>query len=130
MDYVEAKTMKKTILLLLIVTTPVHSEEFFDRLFFTTDKRISLDRQRQSNVIQRADAVQEETLTVNGIIKSRSGKIVVWVNGHEQEINASSKTAVIQLDNGTTLPVQVGETVKRSTGDKTDIINNEAMRNK
>lgn len=115
--------MKSLFLLIaMCLAMPVSGDELFDKLFFTPDKRVSLDRQRQSNVIQQAETVQEEALTVNGIVKSSSGKNTVWINGHEQAAKIKSSRVIIQLDNGTISSVQVGETVKRSTGDKSDII--------
>ena len=100
------------------------------RLFFSPEKRATLDRQRQSN-IQEARSLQGETLRLDGIVQRSSGKHTVWINGAPQTEAEAAKSGVGVVvnprtpgkaellpgdDSGTSM--KVGEAVNRSTGDR------------
>lgn len=111
------------------------AEEALGRLFFTPERRQSLERQRKLNTQDAMPANEDPTLTINGIVTRSSGKRTSWVNGVPQNENAPpGGTAVVprQKDPGkvvvqaSDLPpanARVGETVNRNTGEAGDLLN-------
>jgi hypothetical protein len=63
------------VLLLTIAIVPTASaEETLGRLFFTPERRQALDRQRQLNIQDSKQVVEDPTLTINGMVTRSSGK--------------------------------------------------------
>jgi hypothetical protein len=103
------------------------------RLFFTPERRQSLDRQRQLN-LQNVQASEEQTLTINGVVLRSSGKRTAWINGVAQNENdtASGIAVTPQRRNPGRLTVRpgesaatdarVGETINRSTGEASSLL--------
>ncbi len=97
------------------------------RLFFTTDRRATLERQRQYSV-QEAETLQGESVSLGGIVKRSNGRSTVWVNGrahHDNGVTAkidSHDPAKATIANGDELPLslRVGESSNRATGEKTN----------
>ena len=100
------------------------------RLFFTPEKRATLERQRTLNV-QEAQSLQGSTMSLDGVVYRSSGKATVWINQQAQNENESARTgvsAVISaktpgralLAPGEETPAQlkVGESVNRATGER------------
>ncbi len=100
------------------------------RLFFTPERRATLERQRTFNV-QETQALQGTTMTLDGVVYRSSGKATVWVNRQAQTESEASRTgvsAVISpgspgsalLAPGEEKPAQlkVGEAVNRATGER------------
>lgn len=98
------------------------------RLFFTPERRDTLDRQRALN-IQEARTLQGNTMSLDGVVYRSSGKATVWVNQQAQAEGEDSRTGVravvspktpgsALLAPGDDAPAQlkVGETVNRATG--------------
>ncbi|MFZ5557921.1 MAG: hypothetical protein ACOZDY_14595 [Pseudomonadota bacterium] len=56
---------------------PAVAADDLGRLFFSPAERRQLDQMRSSPVTDR----QAARVTVNGVVKSSSGRSVVWVNG-------------------------------------------------
>ncbi len=100
------------------------------RLFFTAEKRASLDRQRNQN-LQQIRSLQGATLNFDGIVQRSSGKSTVWINGQPQHENEAASNGVTvflspkkpgsaQIAPGDEAPVsmKVGETINRATGER------------
>ncbi len=77
-------TFIRAALLVTLASFSVQSwGEPLGRLFSTPDERADLERARltgDSTEQKDAPARQQESLTLNGIVKRSSGKITVWVN--------------------------------------------------
>jgi hypothetical protein len=113
--------------LLLAAACAANAEEL-GRLFFTPERRATLDRQRALN-IQEARTLQGNTMSLDGIVYRSGGKATVWINNQAQAAGDSSRTGVSAvvssktpgsavLAPGEEAPAQlkVGETVNRATG--------------
>ena len=96
------------------------------RLFFTPDKRATLERQRQLN-IQEAQTLEGATMSLDGVVVRSSGKRTVWINSRAQHdqvapagVTAGIKArqpgqAVLQAGEEVPVQLQVGETINRAT---------------
>lgn len=73
--------MRKAILILALLAamppSAIAEGEPLGRLFLTPQQRQELDRQR----LQGPSSVQQSSLTVNGEVRSSSGKRTRWING-------------------------------------------------
>jgi len=126
------------ITLFMAPCTPVGAQEVSDglgRLFFTPERRQTLDRQRQLNIQEKQEIPEDPTLTINGIVTRSSGKRTAWINGVSQNENDmasgvavipnkkdTAKIAVKPHDSPVT-DTKVGNTVNRTTGDAVDLLN-------
>ncbi len=112
---------------LLAAASAANAEEL-GRLFFTPERRATLDRQRSLN-IQEARTLQGNTMSLDGVVYRSGGKATVWINNQAQAAGDSSRTGVSAtvsaktpgsalLAPGEEAPAQlrVGETVNRATG--------------
>jgi len=105
------------------------------RLFFTPERRQTLDRQRQLNIQENQEIPEDPTLTIDGIVTRSSGKRTAWVNGvaqNENEMPSGVKVTPSQKDPGKVVvqasespagKARVGGTVNRNTGEATDLLN-------
>ena len=93
------------------------------RLFFSPAERRELDQLKASPVTER----QAARVTVNGIVRSSSGRSVVWVNGVPYEPSAQGAADVVRASGSTAativaepgkapVRVRVGETVTLRPG--------------
>jgi len=100
------------------------------RLFFTPERRSTLERQRTLNV-QEAQSLQGTSMSLDGVVYRSSGKATVWVNNQAQTEGESSRTGVTAtispgtpgsalLAPGEEAParLKVGETINRATGER------------
>jgi hypothetical protein len=100
------------------------------RLFFTPDRRLTLERQRTFNV-QEAQTLQGTTMSLDGVVYRSSGKATVWINHQAQNEGESARTGVSAvvspktpgsalLAPGEEKPAQlkVGEAMNRATGER------------
>lgn len=133
------KTHPLAILSVLVIATapcaPVFAEETLGRLFFTPEKRQSLDHQRQFNIQETQAALEDPTFTIDGVVTRSSGKRTVWVNGVAAEENDASAgisviperrnpgRVAIQTGESSATSAKVGETVRRDTGETADQLN-------
>jgi hypothetical protein len=116
----------------LVSLVPAHAADTQElgRLFFTPERRATLERQRTLNV-QETQALQGTNMTLDGVVYRSSGKATVWVNRQAQTENEASRTgvsAVISpktpggalLAPGEEAPAQlkVGEAMNRATGER------------
>ena len=122
----------------LIVPTPMIGEEL-GRLFFTPERRQTLDRQRQLNMVEQQEIPEDPTLTINGVVTRSGGKRTVWVNGVAQdETNTGSTIAlpnrkdparvIVQGSDTPPANARVGDTVNRSSGETTELLNGGTIR--
>ncbi len=117
-------------LLALAVLGPARAADSKElgRLFFTPEKRATLDRQRTLN-IQEAQTLQGTIMSLDGVVYRSSGKSTVWINQQAQVEGDSSRTgvsavvspktpgsAVLAPGEETPAQVKVGETINRATG--------------
>ena len=117
-------------LLALAVLGPARAADSKElgRLFFTPEKRATLDRQRTLN-IQEAQTLQGTIMSLDGVVYRSSGKSTVWINQQAQAEGDSSRTgvsavvspktpgsAVLAPGEETPAQVKVGETINRATG--------------
>jgi hypothetical protein len=100
------------------------------RLFFTPERRLTLERQRTLN-IQEAQTLQGNTMSLDGVVYRSSGKATVWINRQAQTEGESSRTGVSAIVSprtpgsallapGEETPAQlkVGEAMNRATGER------------
>ncbi|MDR2507877.1 MAG: hypothetical protein LBD67_07795 [Candidatus Accumulibacter sp.] len=108
------------------------------RLFFTPERRQSLDHQRNSGLQGKAVIPGGGLgLSVNGVVVRSSGKRTVWINGHPRDetdkeiaISASMKTpARITIRSGdmSVSSAKVGNTLFRDTGEVDDLLRDGAV---
>ena len=106
------------------------------RLFFTPERRQTLDRQRQLNIQEKQEIAEDPTLTINGVVTRSSGKRTVWINGVAQNENETQSGVTVtspnRRDPGRILVetpdapagrARVGDTVNRNSGEATDLLN-------
>ncbi len=96
------------------------------RLFFTPEKRATLERQRQLN-IQEAQTLEGASMSLDGVVVRSSGKRTVWINSRAQHdqaapagVSAGIKArqpgqAVLQAGEEAPASLKVGETINRAT---------------
>lgn len=100
------------------------------RLFFTPERRATLERQRTLNV-QEAQSLQGSTMSLDGVVYRSSGKTTVWINRQAQNENETARTGVSAVVSANTphrallapgeeAPAQlkVGESLNRATGER------------
>lgn len=97
------------------------------RLFFTPEKRDTLDRQRALNALANQQVAEDPQFTINGQIRRSSGKRTTWINGLPQDDNegrggvvARSSTkgvdqVTLEASDEPTTTLRVGETFNRGT---------------
>ncbi len=114
--------------LALLVPAPAADAQELGRLFFTPERRATLERQRTFNV-QEAQTLQGTIMSLDGVVYRSSGKTTVWINRQDQNEGDSARTGVSAvvssrkpgsalLAPGEEAPAElkVGETINRATG--------------
>ena len=121
--------------LLSAIAPALRADDGLGRLFFTPERRQNLDRQRQLNIQDKQEILEDPTLTINGIVIRNSGKRTTWINGVSQNENdrqngvsvTSSQNnpgkVVVQAADAPAGNAKVGDTVNRNTGEATDLLN-------
>lgn len=99
------------------------------RLFFTPERRISLERQRSLG-LQESPMAEDQTLNLHGVVRRSSGKSTTWINGVVQHESSSgmridlaprdASRATVKLQGETPIPLRVGESVNRATREGKD----------
>lgn len=126
------------LLTLVLASAPcalAFAEEALGRLFFTPERRQTLDRQRQFNIQENKEEIPEEpTFTIDGVVTRSSGRRTVWLNGvaqnDEETPSGISITTTLRQPGKVTVRsadapaggASVGDTVNRSTGESTNLI--------
>ena len=99
---------------LLLTGAPCASafaEEALGRLFFTPERRQTLDRQRQFNIQEKQEIPEDPTFTIDGVVTRSSGKRTVWVNGialGEKDTSSDIKVAPVRENSGLVV-IQAGD---------------------
>ena len=113
---------------------PAQADEELGRLFFTPERRQTLDRQRQLNIQETQEIPADPTLTINGVVTRSGGKRTVWINGVAQNDNEKPSGVAVMpnrkepgkvvVQSADTAPAnaKVGDTVNRNTGEATDLL--------
>ncbi|OHC67777.1 MAG: hypothetical protein A2045_07670 [Rhodocyclales bacterium GWA2_65_20] len=123
------------ILLAFAATLPAGAAaEPLGRLFLTPERRVMLERQRQSNIQEQAQTLEGATMSLDGVITRSNGKATVWINGRPQNENMAG-TGVqagvsrrepnrATLVTGDEIPAElrVGESINRATREKNDVV--------
>lgn len=102
------------------------------RLFYTPERRVQLDRQRLLN-IRQTQAIEGDTLSLDGVVRRSSGKSTIWINQRAQHENEAERSGVAfsassrnpgsaRLAPGeeASVDLRVGEAINRGTGERTD----------
>ena len=109
-------------------------ESSIGKLFFTPDRRATLDGQRQLDV-QQARVLEGDKLSVDGVVKRSSGKSTVWINGvahHDRTVASEVQPrisdrnpgrVVLQAGDGPPASLRVGQSINRTTREQTDGLN-------
>jgi len=107
------------------------------RLFFTPEQRAELDARRKARVPDRPAAVliESPSTTLDGYVKRSNGKSTVFLNGEPITEGADAKRAqvvpsrddpsraAIELsEGGRRIPLKVGESLDRGSGEVSDVI--------
>ena len=139
--------MKRTVTalvgLLLAAASAASAAQELGRLFFTPEQRAELDARRKARVPDRPAAVviESPSTTLDGYVKRSDGKSTVFLNGEPITEGADAKRAqvipsrddpsraAIELsDGGRRIPLKVGESLDRGTGEVSDVIGNGEVR--
>ena len=133
----DRKLLRGLAMSLLILTGSVGAawaQDELGRLFFTPERRQSLDRQRQLNIREKQEIPEDPTLTINGLVTRSSGKRTVWINGvaqSEKEDLAGVTVIPARTEPGritvqpTDAPAgqaRVGDTINRTTGEASNLL--------
>ena len=94
------------------------------RLFFTPQQRQELDRRRQLNIKESPEAIQEDKLTVNGLVSRSSGRTTTWLNRVPQNDTyhplGSGAVPIRSGENEPQVPLKVGQSLDRTRGSVSD----------
>lgn len=111
------------------------SAQELGRLFFTPEQRAALDARRKARVFDKpaAVAVASPTTRLDGMVRRAGGRSTVWINGEPVSEGAqpealrmdSGGAAVSVGESGSRVPLRVGETVDRGSGEVRDLIGGE-----
>ena len=122
----------------MVLLVPAHAADVpeLGRLFFTPERRASLEHQRTFNV-QETQSLQGTSMSLDGVVYRSSGKATVWVNRQAQTESEASRTGVnavispkspgsATLAPGEEAPAQlkVGEAMNRATGERNTRLGN------
>jgi hypothetical protein len=129
--------------ILLATAAAAASAQELGRLFFTPEQRAELDARRKARVPDRPAAVVTESpsTTLDGYVKRSNGKSTVFLNGEPITEGADAKRAqvipsrddpsraAIEVgEGGRRVPLKVGESLDRGTGEVSDVIGSGEVR--
>lgn len=118
----------------LSLALPASSTEVPGRLFLSPEHRQTLDHRRRFNTPDKHETSDEPTIVINGVVVRDNGKRTLWLNGlprnEADDPNGVAVTATrgdpghvtIHPGNGPATRTGVGDTVKRGTGETTDLL--------
>lgn len=101
------------------------------RLFFSPERRASLERQRQANV-QQTQTLQGAVMSLDGTVRRSSGHDTVWVSGmpqYHRDVGTGVTVgvrpgdpaeAVLTASDEVPARLKVGESINRATREKND----------
>lgn len=125
-----SRMMPGLLIVVMIAAAGAADAAELGRLFFTPERRATMERQRALN-IQEAQTLQGTSMSLDGVVYRSSGKATVWVNRQAQTESEAARTGVSAtispktpgsalLAPGEEAPAQlkVGETINRATGER------------
>jgi hypothetical protein len=107
------------------------AQEPLGKLFFSPERRVAMERQRQLN-IQETQTLQGATVSLDGVIRRSTGDRTLWINGRPQHNDAGNagvqaviapndpSRAAIAADGDVPANLKVGESINRATREKHD----------
>lgn len=122
-----------TLLLACLLLGPVSAfaEEPLGKLFFSPERRVAMERQRQLN-IQETQTLQGATVSLDGVIRRSNGDRTLWINGRPQHNDGGNtgvhaviapndpSRAAIAAEGDVPANLKVGESINRATREKHD----------
>ncbi len=121
--------MARRIFLLMIAFLSGHAAcaEPLGRLFFSPDERAMLNRMRQKSGGSTVSATDQ--ITLNGLVRSSSGKTTAWINQLPQNENETPQGVVILQQGQTSRPSAVlllpsGKQIRLKAGQTFDAAKN------
>ena len=123
--------------LMLAATSAAAAAQQLGRLFFTPEQRAELDARRKARVPDKpaATLIESPSTTLDGYVKRSDGKSTVFLNGAPVTEGADAKRAqiipsrddpsraAIEVgEGGRRIPLKVGESLDRGTGEVSDVI--------
>lgn len=125
--------------ILLAASASAAAAQQLGRLFFTPQQRAELDARRKARVPDRPAAVtaaESPSTRLDGYVKRSDGESTVWLNGqpvpagkgsNEAQIHSSrSRPDTVTIEAGgdkkRRIPLRVGETLERETGEVKDAL--------
>lgn len=110
-------------------------EQPLGKLFLTPERRQMLERQRQLN-LRDTESMESETLQLDGVVLRSSGHNSVWTNQRLQDAQGSGirirpgqpGTATVDTDKSSSVQIQVGDSVNRSTQERKPLVTPDAVR--
>lgn len=131
------RTVTALVGLLLATASAAAVAQELGRLFFTPEQRAELDARRKARVPDKPAAVliESPSTTLDGYVKRSNGKSTVFLNGEPVTEGADAKRAqvvpsrddpsraAIEVgEGGRRIPLKVGESLDRGTGEVSDVI--------
>ena len=131
------RALSALIALLLAAASAAAAAQELGRLFFTPEQRAELDARRKARVPDKPAAVliESPSTTLDGYVKRSDGKSTVWLNGEPVTEGADarraqvipsredpSRAAIEVGEGGRRVPLKVGESLDRGTGEVNDVI--------
>lgn len=125
--------------ILLAASAGAAAAQELGRLFFTPEQRAELDARRKARVPDKpaaATVIESPRTRLDGFVKRSDGESTVWLNGepvpagkgpNEAQIHSSRDrpdTVTVEAGeaNKRRIPLRVGETLERDTGEVTDVL--------
>ena len=131
------RTLSALVGLLLVAASAAAMGQELGRLFFTPEQRAELDARRKAGVPDKRAAVliESPSTTLDGYVMRSDGKSTVWLNGEPVTEGADarraqvipsredpSRAAIEVGEGGRRVPLKVGESLDRGTGEVNDVI--------
>ncbi|HNC52528.1 MAG TPA: hypothetical protein PLO14_09865 [Accumulibacter sp.] len=126
--------------LLLEAWSASAADDVLGRLFFTPERRQQLDRQRESNTLDRQQINAEPGLTIDGVVTRSGGQSTVWINRNPQHGKEGGSDlqvtpgrgnparVVVRADGSPAVSARVGDTIDRDTGQTHDLLDGGQLR--
>lgn len=120
--------------------TPGAQAQELGRLFFTPEQRAALDARRKARVFDKPATVMvaSPTTRLDGIVRRAGGRSTVWLNG--EPLSEGSQSEAVRLEpgratvpvgeSGSRVPLRVGETLDRGSGEVRDLVGGEIRVNR
>ena len=139
------RSLSALVALLLAAASAAAAAQQLGRLFFTPEQRAELDARRKARVPDKPAAalIESPSTTLDGYVKRSDGKSTVFLNGEAVTEGADAKRAqvipsrddpsraAIEVgEGGRRIPLKVGESLDRGTGEGSDVLGQGETRGK